>query len=139
MTSSKTSHCKVIFPGDLNNNGTLFGGLAMQWMDEVAYITATRFTRKKVVTVSVCKVNFVAPVQPNMIVEIRGTVQKVGLVKMEVLVEIYQEDMYSDYRNKAVEATFIFAAADNDNKPIRLMDGALKQKIKCDSANERYL
>jgi len=133
MISAKTTHYKVIFPRDLNNNGTLFGGLAMQWMDEVAYITATRFTRKKMVTVSVCKVNFVAPVRPNTIVEISGTVQKVSPAKMEVLVEIYQEDMYSDSRNKAVDATFIFAAVDEENKPIRLMDSKVEFEVKCDS------
>jgi len=133
MISPKTTHYKVIFPRDLNNNGTLFGGLAMQWMDEVAYITATRFTRKKMVTVSVSKVNFTAPVLPNMIVEVCGTVQKVSPAKMEVLVEIYQEDMYSDLRNKAVDATFIFAAVDKDNKPVRLIDSKVEPEVKCDT------
>lgn len=133
MISSKTTLYKVIFPKDLNNNGTLFGGLAMQWMDEVAYITATRFTRKKMVTVSVCNVNFIAPVLPNTIVEISGIVQKVGAAKMEVLVEIYQEDMYSVSRNKAVNATFVFAAVDGDNKPIRLMDSKVGFEVKNDS------
>jgi acyl-CoA hydrolase len=130
MINEKTTHYKVVFPRDLNNNGTLFGGLAMQWMDEVAYITATRFTRKKMVTVSVSKVNFIAPVEPNMIVEISGTVQKVSSVKMEVLVEIFQEDMYSDFRNKAVDATFIFAAVDENNKPVRLLESKVELEVK---------
>ncbi len=120
MLSDKTTHYKVIFPRDLNNNGALFGGLAMQWMDEVAYITATRFTRKKMVTVSVSKVNFITPVLPNVIVEICGSVQRVSFAKMEILVEIYQEDMYSDSRKKAIEALFTFAAVDENNKPVRL-------------------
>jgi acyl-CoA hydrolase len=66
-------------------------------------------------------------------VEISGTVQKVSPAKMQVLVEIYQEDMYSDSRNKAVDATFIFAAVDEENKPVRLMDNKVELEIKCDS------
>lgn len=132
MLSAKTTHYKVIFPQDLNNNGVLFGGLAMQWMDEVAYITATRFTRKKMVTVTVSKVNFIAPVLPNVIVEISGSVQRVSSAKMEILVEIYQEDMYSDSRIKSIDAIFTFAAVDENNKPVRLKD--YKTEIK-----ERYL
>ncbi|HDP75187.1 MAG TPA: acyl-CoA thioesterase [Bacteroidales bacterium] len=134
MISSKTTQYRVMFPRDLNNNGTLFGGLAMQWLDldEVAYITATLFSGKKIVTVSVCKVNFIAPVLLNTIVEISSDVQKVGSTKMEVLVEIYQEDMYSNSRNKVVDATFIFAAVDEDNKPIRLMDSKVEFEVKND-------
>ncbi len=47
IKKSETRQFKVIFPSTLNDHDTLFGGTAMQWMDEVAYITATRFTRKK--------------------------------------------------------------------------------------------
>ncbi|MGE0077136.1 MAG: acyl-CoA thioesterase [Bacteroidales bacterium] len=130
MINEKTTHYKVVFPRDLNNNGTLFGGLAMQWMDEVAYIAATRYARKKMVTVSVSKINFIAPVVPNVIVEVSGTVQKVSSAKMEVLVEIFQEDMYSDSRNKAVDATFIFAAVDKNNKPVRLLESKAELPIR---------
>ena len=58
IARSETRQFKVIIPGVLNAHNTLFGGIAMQWMDEVAYITATRFTRQKVVTVSSDKINF---------------------------------------------------------------------------------
>lgn len=47
IIQSETRQFKAIFPNTLNANETLFGGQAMKWMDEVAYITATRFTRQK--------------------------------------------------------------------------------------------
>lgn len=39
-----------IFPADANHYGTLFGGQAMSWMDQAAFICATRWCRRKVVT-----------------------------------------------------------------------------------------
>ena len=47
IENSITRQFKAIFPNTLNANETLFGGEAMKWMDEVAYITATRFTRQR--------------------------------------------------------------------------------------------
>ncbi|MBX9838714.1 MAG: hypothetical protein K2X69_10445 [Silvanigrellaceae bacterium] len=38
---------KCVFPETTNHYNTLFGGTALNWMDEVAFITATRFSRKK--------------------------------------------------------------------------------------------
>ena len=118
IRKSETIQSKVIFPGTLNDNDMLFGGMAMQWMDEVAYITATRYTRKKMVTVSSDKIQFLLPVQSGTIAEITGKVIKTKNATIEVQVEIYIEEMYSDYRVKAVNGLFIFAAIDNENKPI---------------------
>jgi acyl-CoA hydrolase len=118
IRKSETRQSKVIFPGNLNDNDMLFGGTAMQWMDEVAYITATRFTRKKMVTVSSDKIQFLLPVKSGSIAEIIGKVFKTKNATIEVQVEIYIEEMYSDNKEKAVNGLFTFAAIDNENKPI---------------------
>ncbi|MFZ4400876.1 MAG: acyl-CoA thioesterase [Bacteroidales bacterium] len=117
---SETRQFKVIIPGVLNANNTLFGGIAMQWMDEVAYITATRFTRQKVVTVCSDKINFKYAVPYGTIVEIVGRIFNVGMVKIEVAVEIYLEHMFAEGRQKVIEGKFTFAAVDDNNKPIKL-------------------
>ena len=57
INQSETRIFKVVFPNTTNHYDTLFGGTAMQLMDEVAFITATRFCRRKVVTVSSSKVS----------------------------------------------------------------------------------
>ena len=44
---ARTRLFKAVFPGETNHYDTLFGGTALQWMDEVAFIAATRFTREK--------------------------------------------------------------------------------------------
>jgi len=118
IKKSETRQFKVIFPNTLNDHDTLFGGTAMQWMDEVAYITAIRFSKKKMITVSSEKVQFLLPIKSGTIAEIIGKVTKVKNVKIEIQVEIYIEDMYSDNRQKAVDALFTFAAINDENKPI---------------------
>ena len=41
-TLPDTCMVHAIFPGDTNHYGTLFGGQAMAWMDQAAFICATR-------------------------------------------------------------------------------------------------
>lgn len=118
IRDSETHQFRMIFNKSLNDNGNLFGGLAMKWMDEVAYITAIRFTRMKVVTVSVDRLRFIKAIKPGSMVELIGRVQKTGNVKIGIRVEIYVETSDSDKREKTAEATFTFAAIDKNNKPI---------------------
>ncbi len=121
IENSTTRQFKVVFPNTLNAHDTLFGGIAMQWMDEVAYITATRFTRMKVVTVSTEKMKFKHPIKAGTIAEICGRVVKVGSLKLDILVEIWVEEMFSETRFKAVDAIFTFVAIDNEHKVKRLL------------------
>jgi acyl-CoA hydrolase len=90
-------------------------------MDEVAYITATRFCRKKVVTISTGKINFKKPIPYGTIVELVGTVANVGNVKLEINVKIYIEQKYSEDRDLAIEGNFFFSSVDASNSPIRLV------------------
>lgn len=120
ILDSESRQFKAIFPNTLNSNETLFGGMAMLWMDEVAYITATRFTRANMVTVSVEKIKFLTAVKSGTIAEIIGKVVRIKNATIEIFVEIYIEEMFNENRIKAVEATFIFAAINNSNKPIAI-------------------
>jgi len=117
---SETHQFRMIFDKSLNDKGNLFGGQAMKWMDEVAYITALRFARMTVVTISVDNVKFLKAIKPASMIEIIGRVIKVDHVKINIRIEIYTETQHSDTREKAVEATFVFAAVNNENKPIRI-------------------
>jgi len=117
---SKTTQTKIIFPGSLNDRDTLFGGIAMKWMDEVAYITATRFLRTETVTVAVENIKFLLPVNKGSIIEITGTVTEMGSVKLKVQVVVMVEDKNSGKQEKAIEASFWFAAIDENQNPVRI-------------------
>lgn len=121
IRKSETRQVKVVFKNLINDHNTLFGGIALQWMDEVAYIAATRFCRKKVVTISTGKIDFKKPIPYGTIVELIGKVSNVGAVKLEINVQIYIEQKYTETREKAVEGNFYFAAVDDDNQPLKLL------------------
>ena len=120
---SETRQFKAVFPNTLNANDTLFGGQALQWMDEVAYITATRFTRQRMFTFSIEDIKFLKAVDPNSIVEVVGYVEKAGPVKLRVKVEVFVEEMYGPSREKAIEGVFVFASLDENRRPRRINTG----------------
>lgn len=121
IQQSETRIFKAVFPNTTNHYDTLFGGTAMQLMDEVAFITATRFCRKRVVTVSSDRIDFTQPIPAGTIIELIGQVSSVGNTSLKVQVEIYIEEMYSDVRLKAVHGSFTFVAIDEHKQPVSVL------------------
>lgn len=122
IANAETRIFKVVFPNTTNHYDTLFGGTAMQLMDEVAFITATRFSRKRMVTVSSSKIDFNKSIPADTIIELVGKVVKVGNTSMEVEVEIFKEEMYNETREQAIKGSFTFVAIGEDKKPIAILD-----------------
>ena len=120
IANSITRIFKAVFPDSTNHYDTLFGGTAMLLMDEVAFITATRYTRKRVVTVSSDKINFTKPIPAGTIIELIGKVTHVGNTSMTVSVEIYIEQMYSDMREQAISGSFTLVAIDENKRPVKI-------------------
>jgi len=120
IPSSQTNQFRIVFPGSLNDNGILFGGTAMQWMDEVAYITALRYTGMKMVTVTADNIHFHRSVRQGTIVEIIGRVIRSGNVKIDIKVEIFAESYTDNARELAADAIFTFAAINEEFKPVRI-------------------
>jgi acyl-CoA hydrolase len=121
IKASETRIFKAVFPNTTNHYDTLFGGTAMHMMDEVAFITATRFSRQRMVTVSSDRIDFKMPIPAGTIVELVGTVSHIGNTSMKVKVEIYVEQMYCEDREKAVTGEFSFVAIDEHKKPTAII------------------
>lgn len=121
INQSETRIFKAVFPSTTNHYDTLFGGTAMQLMDEVAFITATRFSRQRMVTVSSDKIDFKKPIPAGTIVELIGRVSHVGNTSLKVRVDIFIEQMYSDEREKAVSGEFTFVAIDEHKTPVPIL------------------
>ena len=58
VSESLTETVHMVRPNHLNAAGRLFGGILMQWMDEIAGLVAKRHTRKNVITASVDNLRF---------------------------------------------------------------------------------
>ncbi len=111
---------KVVFPDCLNDNEILFGGKLLGWLDEIAYITATRLIKRDLVTVSVNNIRFRKPITAGSIIEIEGKLDKITPLKIYIKADVYIIDKYSDFREKAVESDFVFAQINTERKPVKL-------------------
>ncbi len=122
IDQSETRIFKAVFPNTTNHYDTLFGGTTLHLMDEASFICATRFSRKKVVTVSTDKIDFTTPIPQGSIIELIARVDKVGRSSCVVRTEVFMEDMYSLKRESVVTGFFTFVAIDDDKQPIPILE-----------------
>jgi acyl-CoA hydrolase len=118
---ARTRITKLVFPQDTNPIGTLYGGTAMKWMDEVAFLTATRFARRQVVTVSMDRVDFKTPIPRGNIVELIGEVTRIGNTSVTVTVSILREDPLSGVQELAIQGELVMVAVDEKMQPVRVL------------------
>ncbi|MDF2788067.1 MAG: acyl-CoA thioester hydrolase [Neobacillus sp.] len=109
-----------IFPNDVNNHNTLFGGKLMSDMDMIASISAVRHARKEVVTASTDSVDFLSPITQQDSVCIESFVTGTGTSSMEVFVKVIAENLLTGTRKIAATAFLTFVALDDDGKPTRV-------------------
>ncbi|ARD22616.1 acyl-CoA thioesterase [Shewanella japonica] len=121
IEQSEAKVIKAIFPSNTNHHNTLFGGDALAWMDETAFIAATRFCRKALVTVSSDRIDFKKAIPAGSLAELVARVIHVGNTSLKVEVNIYVEDMYQDLREHAIRGVFTFVAVDNERHPIPVL------------------
>jgi acyl-CoA hydrolase len=114
---------KTVFPGRTNHHNTLFGGEALAWMDEAAFVCATRFCRKPLVTISSDRVDFKEPIPAGTLVELVASIHEVGRTSLVVEVNVFVENMYKDDKHKAISGSFKFVALDENRKPTPVLDG----------------
>lgn len=121
IEKSKTSIVRAIFPGSTNHYDTLFGGNALKWMDEVAFIVATRFGRKKFVTISSDRIDFNTPMPGGNFVELVGNIKTIGKSSLVVEVTMFLESMFSEEKKQAVKGNFTLVAIDDNKCPISIL------------------
>ena len=122
IQKSETRIFKAVFPSTTNHYDTLFGGTALHLMDEVAFICATRFSRKKVVTISTGQIDFKKAIPAGTLIELVAKVDSVGRTSCKIHVDIFMEQMYSELRETVVSGTFSFVAVDENKKPVPILD-----------------
>lgn len=123
IEQSVTRVFTTVFPPLTNHHDTLFGGKAMAIMDEVSFMAATRFCRKRLVTVSSDRINFEKAIPSGSMIEAVARVEDVGNSSVKVKVEIYLESMYEEGRELAIQGMFTLVALDDQKKPIPILEG----------------
>jgi uncharacterized protein (TIGR00369 family) len=117
---SAVTMVEVVFPGQTNHHGTLFGGIALAMMDKAAFVAATRRARMPLVTVASDRVEFHSPARAGDIVEATAEVVHVGRTSMRVEVQVAAEDLLTGERRDVTSGTFTFVAVDSAGRPVAI-------------------
>jgi acyl-CoA hydrolase len=111
---------EIVFPDHANHLGTLFGGQALAWMDKAAFLAATRFSRRTVVTARSEQIDFHVPVRQGQLVELVATVEEVGRSAMQVVVELHAEEALAGSRRLCTRGRFTMVALDGEGRPVAI-------------------
>lgn len=117
---SRVIRTSRVFPNDVNNHNTLFGGKLMSDVDIIASISAQRHSRTEVVTASTDSVDFLCPITPQDAVVFESFVTWTGTSSMEVFVKIITENFRTGARKIAATAFLTFVALDDNGRPTKV-------------------
>ena len=136
---SRVETVHIVRPNHLNAAGRLFGGILMQWIDEVAGIVAMRHTRCNCTTASVDNLRFIRGAYQQDLLVIIGKVTYVGTTSMEVRADTYIEDT-EGMRRPINRAYFTMVALDENDKPCpvpKLLLESEEEKAEWEAAKKR--
>src|SRR5260221_10966467 len=114
---AETRIVAMVFPNPTNHYGTLFGGDARRLMDMAAFVTASRYARRPVVTASSERIDFHVPVRQGQFAEVVGRVLSTGRTSLTVEVELWAEDLLSGRRQLCTKGSFLLVAVDEHGRP----------------------
>ncbi len=140
IADSMVETVHIVRPNHLNGANRLFGGILMQWLDEVAGIVAKRHSMTNVITASIDNLRFLKGAYQNEMVVIIGKLTWVGTSSMEVRVDTYVENKQGE-RRPINRAYFVMVALDENDKPVpvpRLILESEAEKAEWENAKKRH-
>ena len=140
VLDSFTENTHLVMAEHINGYGRLFGGVLMQWIDELAGTVARRHCHSLVTTACVDNLNFKHPAYNGDTIVMFGYVTFTGNTSLEVRVDTYAEKM-DGTRYEINTAYLVMVAIDeNGNKlpvpPLNL--DSEEEKLEWESAKKRY-
>jgi acyl-CoA hydrolase len=116
------NHRKLVQPEFMNEQGALFGGYLLKWLDEYAYITASiEYPGNRFVTIGLDKVEFRHPIALGEILRFSVTQYRKGNTSVEYLVEVYGEkkSVAPDETLFTTKITFVNLGENGTKTPIK--------------------
>ena len=108
----------VMMPRDTNQYGTIFGGVILSYIDQAAFIEARRQGSHRWVTVSVDRVDFVAPVLVGDVVIFRTSLARAGTTSITARICVEAERFTTGEQVHVTEALLTMVAVDSNGNPI---------------------
>lgn len=128
VSSSQVIMTQLVLPSHTNALGSVFGGTVMSWIDIAAAIAAQRHCNKDVVTASIDRLDFVAPVYKGWVVNLKASVNYASTTSMEVGVRVDAENPKTGESFHTASAYTTFVALGSNGKPSAVPDLILESE-----------
>jgi acyl-CoA hydrolase len=107
----------LVFPPDINPQGTLYGGRLMDWIATAGTLTASRCAGGPVVLGAMDDLDFIHPVYLGEIVTISSQVEYIGRASLELGVEVHSDNPRTGVRRRTTSSHLAFIALDDRERP----------------------
>ena len=109
----------VMMPRDTNPMGTIFGGIILSYIDQAGAVEALRHTNKKLVTVAMHEVKFIAPVFVGDLVSFYTETVKIGTTSLTVRVTVEARRRLAPHEiTRVTQAEVVYVAVDEPGHPV---------------------
>lgn len=113
----KAVHRFLVRASDAGYVGYVDGGHLLEWIDRVAFETATRWSQSYCVTAYVGNLHLDRPISVGDVVELHADVVHTGTSSMHILVTVYASDPSSARPQQSAQCLTIFVAVDDSGTP----------------------
>jgi acyl-CoA thioesterase YciA len=109
----------VMMPRDANYLGTIFGGVILSSLDMAGAVEAQRHSDRKLVTVAMDEVKFIAPVFVGDLVSFYTETVKIGTTSITVRVTVEATRALAPHKTvRVTQAKVVYVAIDGAGKPV---------------------
>lgn len=110
-----------MMPRDLNPLGTIFGGIILSYIDQAGTIEARKHTDKKVVTVAMHEVKFIAPVFVGDLVSFYTDTVRIGNTSVTVRITVDSRRGSPPHETvRVTQAEVVYVAIDTPGQSVPL-------------------
>jgi len=117
VSQSETLMTHRALPEDANPAGNVHGGVILKHIDLAGAVCAMRHARMGVVTASIDRMEFKAPVRVGELMMLYASVNRAGKQSMEIGVRVVVENLMTGEKRHTASAYLTFVAMGADKKP----------------------
>ncbi len=116
----------VMMPADTNPLGTIFGGIILSYIDQAGTVEARKHTDKKIVTVAMHEVKFIAPVFVGDLVSFYSELVRIGTTSITVRITVDSKRHSPPHETvRVTQAEVVYVAIAAPGHPVPIQDEAV--------------
>ncbi len=109
----------VMMPRDTNPMGTIFGGLILSYIDQAGAVEASKHSDRKLVTVAMHEVKFIAPVFVGDLVSFYTELVRIGDSSITVRVTVDAARGLTPHQTvRVTQAEVVYVAVNEKGQPV---------------------